>query len=481
MVVADIDTGLQQVVDSIQHLVRKPIVSTEYDEKAIKKQWKIATGVARDLLRANPEFRKSIAELATYDVDQALPAQLLDILGQFEPRAGAFEPLHEYLHLPEVPESLLTPDIFNARLLHSLDFAIRVINFGGNEEWRIEEMRKSAENGFYRDGLTKIEKGLAARRYAFSRDVKMLGFMARTLDQEGIEGIEMHVEPGYEKLLDPQNWNHREQLKDRVYIVDIDDKKYVMKERKTRLHTDQKKGKYVTTKSSQEEFDIAKQFQNAQITQDDIKLSWEKPVGYANFADGYQFTLFEFEDGLTSNPLTPLAYAIIDNRDQYEDEFQEVSKNLRNYWNHESITFWYDDDTFMGKLKYKLFGTENPKNTPKISFEEFARVKAFIMWNDAKGLLDEQMIRLGCDNSDVDGHLFRVNSFNGRPQLEIVGFDFEYFFPSSENMENRLRNYQDFKQEEEKKGMGLYSWDDFGKVSRAEKAAYFVMTDPTKN
>lgn len=91
--------------------------------------------------------------------------------------------------------------------------------------------------------------------------------------------------------------------------------------------------------------------------------------------------------------------------------------------------------------------------------------------------MEEVVIRNGYTNSDLDGYAYRINSQDGRTQLEIFGFDFEYFLKIDQNeIERRIKRRKAYDKEfDSVHAIGFLYWGDCTSVTRMQRAGYFAM------
>ncbi len=327
-------------------------------------------------------------------------------------------------------------------------------------------------------GLSNAEKELVARRYRYARDVKMLGLMAELHDQpmestQAEDGLITHqlssgtklvmTEEAYStapSLLDPESWEGRQELHDRVHKGQVNGKEYILKERKTARHMSTVKGGHVDGLTSEQEFRVAQEFADlGTIRRGDIELRWEKPLGYVEFPDGFQFCLFESEPGMSTGRSTPpLARDILAARGEYEAEYQEVSQRAKEIYEQRKDLLWNvepDAGTLPPPKRIALSRAarrhkrlyreqqEQPESQPdKLTFEEFAGLTASHMVDDGWKLLQQTVLDRGYVDRETDGYGLRLRK-GKRPTLEVIGFDFEYYKTDPESASQIKRNIED--------------------------------------
>lgn len=268
-------------------------------------------------------------------------------------------------------------------------------------------------------------------------------------------------------LISPHLWEKRRQLKDRVYEVEANGRKYILKEKKTARHTDTMDKGHRDGRLSSEEFAIAKDLQeNGNLDRGDVGVSWERPVGCVTYPDGFSFVVFEYEKGLIEGKflIRKLAKEIFNHKDQFVEEYRMITELADKYKDSPEVLAFEDD--------------QSPTEL-KLTFGEFAMVKALRMERQALELMEETITKNGYSNADSNGYSYRIKE-GDRVQLEIVGFDFEYFNNiSPDQIAERLARHKSFMDEEElRRGIGFLDWGFGGMgVTRMQKAAYFAMLE----
>lgn len=470
---------------------RIPIVNAESQLSIdiIDQRWKLITEVIRRDLLVKPEVRQRLIQFSNQGVSEKLPEELIKSLVDEDERVAALftryqQDLGQFLSLPVVPEDQIKPDLKHATRLVDVEKAMADFSelYGKDSPAYIQRMQEYVNSGRFTYGITDEERTLATKRYAYSRDVKLLALSAEmvesgtdiNLNNNGEvllpSGTKIVIDPKIPQttrtdLLSPQLWEKRRQLKDRVYEIYVNDRKYLLKEKKTDRHTDTKQGGHVDGQLSSEEFEIAQNFQdNAQITQGDIKTGWEKPVGFVTFPDGFQFVVFEFEENLISEEdlRGKLQVEIFNHQPQYQEEYNRVLQSNE----RKGIL-----NTIATKLKLR-------KETP-LTYQQFAILKANRIKKRAENLLKKTIIQMGYDNSDQDGFSFRINSDPNQFQLEIMGFDFEYYSKiPDEEVQQKLARYNEFIEADLTKfdrRIPFFRWPDHSPVTKEHQQAYDKM------
>ncbi len=470
----------------------------------IDKQWGLITEATRRNFIIKPESRNALLKFCTTPVSETLPDQFLKTVSGVDERIARLAKryrasIRSYLEIPPVPDEQVKPDIRNAPSLRRPDDVIDMLNrlYSKDDPMYEESLKHYIGSGAFLRGITEEERLMITKRYKYARDVKLLVLGAEIINQGNVmpnekgevilpSGIKMVIELGNDgqrsDLLKPHLWVKRRQLKDRVHEIDVNGKKYILKEKKTARHTDTKRHGHREGRLSSEEFEIARYFQeHGTVSKKGISVIWERPVGYVSYPDGFSFAVFEYEEGLVEERkiTLQLAMEIIKHKSQFEEEYQLIKQLAEKYKDSPEVLAFETQRTESG-LRGALtrrFGLR--KDIPlRLSFEEFAMVKASRMERQARELMQETITINGYNNSDIDGYSYRIKN-GDRVQLEIVGFDFEYFSKMSpEETAKRIEGDREFQKEwEHRNGIGFLCWNDGSSVTRMQKAAYFAMLE----
>lgn len=283
------------------------------------------------------------------------------------------------------------------------------------------------------------------------------------------------------EILNPENWKNRRELKDRVYEITIGDRLYVLKEKKTNRHRDTMKGGHFDGLTSIDEYKTAKFFkENCVLEKELIKLNWETPIASVTFPDGFQFVIYEHEKEFIpeSNVLSTLYFEILNRKEIFEDEYNIIKNKCLNLIESPKVEN-YQDVT----LKDKILGLFGLKDN-SLSFDDFCKVKALMLYRGSKGFLEETVIKNGFNNRDRFGYGFKINSSEkGSFQLEIFGYDFEYYEPLEEDEKiSRVKDLNDYQDSfDYKNGIFLKDWSNgLGVVTKLQQAAYLTMYELDK-
>jgi len=454
---------------------RIPILDAQsakkFPSETIDQQWNLTTEVLKREIQNDHGTREAILPFVSSPVSEDLPDKVInDNIGRIEKRFH--KQLGEYLELPAVPDELIHPDITNAPFHLDPQTALeQYATTPYGKQW----LDEAIDHGYFQKGITTEERAMVIKRYRLARDIKLLALAGEmresgpiSLDQNNEaklpSGTQIFMNPrkvaDHNELLNPVNWIKRRTIKDRVYEIEVAGKKYILKEKKTARHTDTKRHGHIEGLSSTDEFKTAAFFrEHAMVNQDEIKVSWEDPIGYVVFLDGFQFTVFEFEKNFIPSLKMAeiLTAAIIRHKDQFEMEFQNIAKEAKKLQKHKTTIGYAEGD-------------------PSLSFESFARVKAMYWKDKAKRVLSDIITSNNYDNSDFDGYAYRIHE-DPQLTLEIVGMDFEYFSPMDPNESaERLQRGKEFWNEHVlNNGIFMANWWDDRPVSKIEQAAFIAM------
>lgn len=485
---------------------RTPILdketATTFPTDDIDKQWGLATEAIRRDLIAKPEIRKTLTAFCTQPVSESLPGQFLSSLSSVDERIARLaqryqETLPGYLDLPAVPDEQIEPDIRHAFGLQNIGRTVEALTqmYGKDNPRYKERLQEYIDSGTFMRGITAEERLMIVKRYKYARDAKILALGAEIMDQgtiapdpngeitlpSGIKiGMDVTEPEQRADLLNPHLWEKRRQIKDRVHEISIEGRNYILKEKKTSRHTDTKKGGHRDGRTSADEFAVAKYFkENGRLNQGNISVDWERPIGFITYPDGFQFSVFEYEEGLISDDIhSRLASEINTHREQFEEEYKLIAGLSQKYKDSPDVLAFEDRHSERGlKAAMKWLGIQ--KESPlQLTFEEFAMVKALRMERQARDLMEQSMFQNEYENNDIDGYAYRVHS-EGEVKLDIVGFDFEYFEKvSSERAAEVLERHQKFQREwESSQGVGFLGWNNGQRVTRMQKAAYYAMLE----
>lgn len=490
-----------------RHPVIGPEQAEQFPEAQIDKQWRYVTEVMRRAVQEKPAVRQCLLEFLNQPVSESLAWEALQQLAPLDQRLANFldrykdGQLVRYLNFPPVPDEQLQPDIFNAPKLPNAEASVQMLRdlYTNEDEQYQRTLQRLVDSKHFLTGVTIEERWLVAHRYRFARDIKMLALGAELLEHPVATAPDRHITlpSGVEILLDTNNpeqqqdllqptlWERRQQFKDRVYEIAVNGRKYFLKEKKTNRHTDTKRGGHLDGQTSQAEFKTAQHFRdNVTIQEGHFSMNWEQPIGAVTFPDGFSFAVYEFAPGLIGEDqiTRKLAAAIERHRQEFEVEYQAVAKAADQYKDSPRVLAFENlksESALTKVLQWLKLAKTAP--SPTLSFEEFATVKAYRMETQARNRMRDLVLAEGYENSDIDGYAYRLIEVD-ELQLEIVGFDFEYYKKMSPaDQETQLLRTQQYRAEslafERERGLGFSGWSNFKKVTRMEKAAYFALLE----
>ncbi len=471
------------------------------EQAAIDKQWTMVTEAARRAILRSPEARKAVSGTVFEPISEVFPLRAMNEIAGTDPVTAKALLLTKrrlgiLLGLDQVPVELIKPDISNAPDLKTAELEIQPLLswfdmpdfLAENPDFLPEQLKRVKESVKKWPGITWAEKDLAARRFRYARDVKLLGLMSELIDEPVTESKNAHevvrelpsgtrlvmdrsAYTDSPNLLNPQNWENRQQLKDRVYIVTVAGEQYILKERKTPYHTDTKEHGHIDGLTAAEEFETAQKFANLGETREgDVVVRWEKPLGYAEFPDGYQFSIFEKEPELISHDSISIVEGelysvIVEAKAEFQDEFEQIKKAAQ------AISEERDDLLFVYKDPEHNKTEEN-----ELSFEQFAELKARNLRLQAENLLSDTIHKQGYINNDSDGFAYRVIR-DKKPYLEIVGFDFEYYEKDPKRAKEVLQRVREHREDGSDTRWLRYTGASIAYVPRVKGATDYAMME----
>lgn len=498
---------------------RKPVMSgetkKEFPDDQIDREWLQVTEIIRRRIIADPEMRKKVAHFATVPVTESLPKEFLEAIvltnSIIKELIEVFRiKIIKYVSLPPVPDELIQPDITNASNLLSVKGVVENLQKDLNDETVEKTIQKFAEQGIFTKGITWIEKEMILRRYRFAREVKLLALQAELIEnQDNLQarsdseialpsGIRIHLNAANdrerENLLNPELWKKRRQLKDRVYEVQIGDKKYILKEKKTARHAHTQKRGHKDGNTSIEEFNVAKIFQERGTYMDDeIIISWERPIVAVTYPDGFQFTMYEFREGLQKkmyDGLFDFEKIILENPERFREEYECIKAAIKKRTQPKKIPVLSPEAVpsaspapspphdlklhrflkFMGLKQDKKREEPPPEpEMPELTYKEYARVKIERIYNKLEYYRKKLIAENEYSNYDQDGFILTIDGSGDKPRLNMFGFDFEYF----EKIDpERQKSDIDWAENQWKKGNPYYQFK-----SEIEKMAYEILIE----
>jgi hypothetical protein len=460
-------------------------IAEKAKDSEVDHQWKMVTESIRRRVGTDTEVRSILTDFVAEPLSEGLPLEVVSAVAEQEGKvartARISKGLGLVLKLDSVPDEIITPDITNAPHLKRKSQKAKslesTIEYGDDYQSSLDRIRESVTKW---PGITPQERKLIARRYRYARDVKILGFMAELHDQpfegdvspDGLlhhslnSGVRLTISAeahtAFPDLLNPEVWESRKQLKDRVHAVTVNDKEFIMKERKTPRHTDVKKHGHKDGARSSEEFESAREFAGlgSVAVDPDMDVFWEKPLGYVEFPDGFEFCMFESVPGLIINSEYARHILISEIRkhpETFQEEFERIRKRAEvlyaenpKFKKGSSIDSYHVEsrkpkrfpmlpNTRQHKKKYDKF----EKELAELTFDDFAEVKASVLMEESRIVLAKTIAERGYINSDFDGYGYRVLE-GERPRLQIIGFDFEYYKKNPERAATMQANGRKF-------------------------------------
>lgn len=380
----------------------------------IEKQWKLYLWKLQYLLSASPVARKKLSD---HFLGKTLSERLSLELTSIFPEVEVGSELRKYLAIDSIPEEEIIWKLSKSfRIKDSMN--ILLDNLASAQQFYPEEFQKILTNGYRHIWVTSEELYILIQRYRFAREVKILAIMdsvKRLWNESKIweliqleNWLEYQISSSVKQeelkgLLDPTFWKNRTLIKDRVHLVDIWGKLYIMKEWKSPKHTDHATWDKDPI-SSYSEFMMAEElYQKWSLKLWDFSVSVERPIVYIKTPDGYSFVLFEAVR-------SPDPYVYIDQirshiqeyQDSYRDEFAELNKRLKWEWSHE-VSF---DDYIEIKvntldlLKRELGGLYQELHW----FENWDMGQFFIWFNDNWWRLGIEMTMFDLEFSHKTSH-----------------------------------------------------------------------------
>ncbi len=403
---------------------REPIIDevtwTSLSEAPVDSEWGDVTGLVLQAIQQQGSIRERLAPFVQTPVGETLPQSILDAAfgesGSHDQARGltaqAYPSLTRYLAVPPIPDEEIGQTLRGFDYLITPEDSIRVfIDEGIDENFIRAALKTIAAQGTYMHGVSDAEAELiAAPTLELARDARNPAALAAALLIENVQlnehglsltradGLKVGVTPDCRPhelgLLDPQTWQGRKQIEDRTYEAYAGNRKYLLKEHKTTRHRNTPVGvPEIEGHPSEQEFAIAQEFQAHGTRKGEVNLRWERPIGFVEFPDGFQFIVYEFQAGLIDREEArpQLAATIRSHQDQYFDEYEAV-------WGVTGCTF-----------------------------EEFSRAKARQLIDQAEQLVRDTPLELEYKNRDDPQYGLLIDDQDGEMTVSAFGYDFEYF------------------------------------------------------
>lgn len=466
------------IIDTSHIPRREPVLdhdkAVKFQKEAVNKQWQLVTGRITQDIKSQKEVRDALLPFTSIPVSESLASQALRAVSPVDDNVGKLAQRYEatlgaYVDLPSVPDDALVPDItYSAQYKSPEEMAAYLSGSLPPDEVKKEIQRWHEVGGFTSHTTTEEEKKLVATRYRFARDVKVLALGAELLNQDPPvsvdnngtcvlpSGVSITVDKDHledaSALLSPLEWERRRQIKDRVYEIIAGGKRYILKEQKTARHKDTTRHGHKPTNSSEAEFKIAQYLNKyGERTGEDVSVGWERPVGYVSYPDGYQFTVFEFAEGLESyqDAYYSIQNEIIHNPEPYRKDFEELSRRV----SLDSAEF---SDAYDSKARRLLTFWKKRIFPRKLTVEQYAWVKANYMINKAKDLRHEVLLDHNIQDRDHNDFGYQViKGDDGIERVGIVGFDFEYY---KKEDSKRIKEIRERSNEDRRQGEARGNW-----------------------
>lgn len=450
-------------------------------ESPVMQQWRLIIAATRKVMDEDPTVCTILSQYIYKDVSQELPRDTIRMLENITPDTRAkrtlsglinrYEaahlnpnsPLSNLLNRPAIPENLVGKDIKSAtpyqdpnmRINRYLSQLRESKNRGdtNDETYYRDSIRRTYEyaeankdnTGTFAVGITKGEKYVLAARYRFAREIKMLALEAH-LRTHGITEIvttdQENLNPEYKNLLNPINWRDIRYLKDRVYELEFESgdesgtRKAIIKQRKTPMHMDNPKHGYLETRTSEEEIQIAAALSENETIANRVQVSFERPIGFVEYDDGFQFAVFEHIDKQLMGEREAgefIVKEIMENRPEFEQEFQKVRERVAQLIKEPELLANRNlGNRILHEKRMHVTNTE-------LSFEQYARSKATHTLDMAKYLRDREFAKRRLHNRDMGGYEFAISDHENC-LINIIGFDTELTFEEKDiNGQDRIK------------------------------------------
>ncbi|HEV7453651.1 MAG TPA: hypothetical protein VGO07_00160 [Candidatus Saccharimonadales bacterium] len=431
---------LQVLIDGANQ--RVPVLSDEdgerFEEQGGYESWRQVGEVMLQAVQSGeivpgtltPLLHESVSErLASQAFGMAASSISVEEVSQQHPMVG------EILSLGEVPDEQIGPTL---RGIRELKQTRDLQSFSDDPEdiWtdiRDEIIRDTAA-GNLTTGITRAEHALVANRYQMARCAKLIAFAGEllehrpSLDQNNRitlpSGTIIGVVPGQEAiaedLLDASSWIGRVELHDRVFRVKTQSGYYILKEHKGGRHAFTIDLPDMFTADSEREAEIAADFMPlGTVTDGDVSVSWEKPIGFVRDPSGFDFSMFAYEENLIPREKIndQLKEAILVHRTHYETEYLATQVRVQ--------------------------------EGEHIDWDTFAQAKAYLLVQHAREMARKVSLQNGYVDEDngvrflpIPDHEFRIHTSETGVNLELIGMDFEHFQrPSHEDIKTHIKSY----------------------------------------
>lgn len=413
-----------------QYEVRTPVLdeaTAQQFKESAHTTWSWLSGSILRALQARRLEPDALTPLLQEPLSEMLPHQAAQAV-QGEPLVERIATRHpsvlKLLAITPVPDEQIGPTLRNSEILTQTTDIRKRLYMDDPVDCILIDARTAMDDadatGALRQGITKSERWLVRTRYQFAREVKLLALGAALMqepelhfDENGVatlaNGTFISVIPGKESLanslLNPATWQRRSELHDRVHLVKTTAGNFIMKEHKGGRHIWTLDNPDIPQANSVQEMAIARDFESEPVRDGDIMVSWEKAICCVRDPSGFEFVMFEYEEGLISREdiYARLAACITENRPAYETEFEAINS---------SIT-----------------------TGEAVEWDTFVTAKVLLLRQHAREYLRKSALEKGYVDDDnmsrampVPDHEYRIHvTEEGTIQLEIIGMDYEHF------------------------------------------------------
>ena len=409
---------------------------TQTDLEKVGSEWRMASEIMRREIKDSAEVREIMARQVAEPLGESSYARAVSEVGGVSERLARFG---------------------QSRFMSSLrdEVAVGQVTTGiGRELQEVPEDLRAKEWEDESYPMESYMKPLGQERYKMGRDVKMLGLMADLLntpaemvEQDGLfegkteHGAEMVADAEGVELLDPGKWESRKQVKDRVYEIVVDGKKYIQKERKSLWHKDllgHSQGGFLT---SREEFLLGRKLaEEGNVDKENFAVRFEKPLGAVTFPDGYSFAVFELDEAIAAgkNDSGVVEHKIISRIYRGEDaEYENLKEGLE------------VRDLLGERIK-------NPSDYERAQFFAYQKSEALMDAADAEKYRAEGA--LGVRNIDAGRNSMVVPSRDKNKLFDLVVFDYEFYGTLKGGPTKLRRKSYGFDEEENLRTQLLEKW-----------------------
>jgi hypothetical protein len=439
--------------------------------KNIDFEWWILSKAILENIKNSPELRKQILSIPKEELSEKLSYNFLNSNLGFNKTVEKLkerynDSLIKVLALDEIPKEQINVDISSTRIIYPAEEGIKRIIENDyfpflQEKKEIyqtskeEKIYTKVNNWSFKDWITKEEKELLIKRYIYTRENNILLLATSLLEtkkdlkQEKItleNWVKIKNNLDFESELDNifniNNWWSRKKIKDRIFEIDISWKTYILKERKTKFHTDTITSWHIDWLTSFEEFEVAKKL-NKEWTNNDwiISIEFEKPITSVLFPNWYQFTIFERNDIFNNldNGIN-IESNIYQNPEQFKEEYEDVLKNYSKYCENSDVIKYskYFPNSFLSKIN--IF----KKKKPHLTYKDYSKLKSKFISEDIYIKYRDKFEKLWYKDEDgnIDYEIITKSNKNWF-KVYIFWYDFEYVREVENNISKKELKFWD--------------------------------------